>query len=134
MHTLLSDLSKIPSFVEEMLRLEAPIQGLFRMATADTELDGVSIPKGSHIWVAFGSGNYDAEVFECPEQLDMDRANARSHLAFGGRGPHVCIGATLARSEAQIALETLLQRLGHIALGGLDRGYRIRTQLCRTRY
>jgi cytochrome P450 len=105
----------IPAFLEESLRYDAPVQGLFRVATADTELGGVRIPAGAHVWVLYGSGNRDESVYAAPDDLDPDRPGLRSHLAFG-YGPHFCIGAPLARAVARIAFEVLLERSSVIAL------------------
>lgn len=110
-----ADPGELPRHLEEALRLESPVQGLFRVATADTELDGVAIPAGAHVWVVYASGNRDEEVFAQPETFDPSRERLRSHQAFG-HGPHSCIGAPLARSVARIAFEVLLERLDDIAL------------------
>jgi cytochrome P450 len=105
----------IPGFLEECLRLEAPIQGLFRVATRDTVVGEQSIPSGAVIWVVWGAANRDHVVFESPAALDPSRENLRSHMSFG-HGVHFCIGAPLARLEARIALETFLSRLQDIRL------------------
>lgn len=105
----------IPAFLEESLRYDAPVHGLFRVTTADTELGGVRIPAGSHVWVVYASGNHDESVYQDPERLDPDRPGIRSHLAFG-YGPHFCIGAPLARAVARIAFEVLLERVPDFAL------------------
>ncbi|MEM9607563.1 MAG: cytochrome P450 [Actinomycetota bacterium] len=109
------DAELIPGLVEEVLRLETPVQGLYRTATVDTEIAGVSIAEGSHVMCVYASGNRDDERFPDADRLDPERSNARQHLAFG-QGPHYCIGANLARSEARIAMERLLGRLGSIAV------------------
>jgi cytochrome P450 len=101
------DPALIPNLVEEALRLESPVQTLFRMATCDTELGGVAIPKGARIAVSFAAANRDPAVFPDPDRFDVARKNAKEHLAFS-RGEHFCIGAALARKEANIAFETLL--------------------------
>lgn len=105
----------IPAFLEESLRFDAPVQGLFRVATEDTELGGTRIPKGAHVWVVYDSGNRDERVYASPDELDPDRPGVRSHLAFG-YGPHFCIGAPLARAVARIALEVLLERTAEFRL------------------
>jgi cytochrome P450 len=105
----------LPRCLEEGLRLESPVQGLFRVATADTEIDGVAIPAGAHVWVVYASGNRDESVFDRPEDFDPERARLRSHQAFG-HGPHSCIGAPLARAVARIGFEVLLERLDDIRL------------------
>jgi cytochrome P450 len=105
----------LPRFLEEGLRLESPVQGLFRVATADTELGGVAIPQGAHVWVVYASGNRDEAVFDRPDEFDADRAKLRANQAFG-HGPHSCIGAPLARAVARIAFEVLLERLADVRL------------------
>jgi cytochrome P450 len=101
------DRSLIPNMIEEALRIESPVQTLFRMAKCDTEVGGVPIPKGARVAVSYAAANRDPAVFPDPDRFDVTRKNAREHLAFG-RGEHFCIGASLARKEAQIAFETLL--------------------------
>lgn len=105
----------LPRCLEEGLRLESPVQGLFRVTTADTELGGVQIPAGAHVWVVYASGNRDDEVFDRPDTYDPERTRLRSHQAFG-HGPHSCIGAPLARAVARIGFEVLLERLDDIRL------------------
>jgi cytochrome P450 len=100
------DPSLIPNMVDEGLRIEAPVQTLFRMAKCDTEVGGVAIPQGARIAVSYAAANRDPAVFPDPDRFDVTRKNAREHLAFG-RGEHFCPGASLARKEAQIAFETL---------------------------
>jgi cytochrome P450 len=110
-----ADSERIPAFLEEVLRLEPPVQGMFRVATAPFELDGVVIPVGALVWSLYGSGNRDAAVFACPDAVDLNRPNPRGHLSFG-HGPHVCIGATLARAVARIAMQELLAHCPRIEL------------------
>ena len=100
----------IPAFVEEVLRLSTPVQGLYRTARRDTELAGIPIPAGSHVVVWYAGGNRDPEVFPQPDDVDLDRDNIRRHIAFG-RGRHHCVGAPLGRAEGVIAFEVLLERL-----------------------
>lgn len=103
----------IKKFVEETLRLAAPLQTMFRRTTEDVEIRGVAIPAGSVIEVRYGSANRDPAVFECPAQLDLQRTNSHTHLAFGA-GPHICIGNQLARAELRIAFEEILRRMANI--------------------
>lgn len=105
----------IPNLVEEALRLESPVQGLFRVAKQDTELGGTAIPAGARLIVMYGSANRDDGEFADAERFDVRRQNAREHLAFG-QGIHFCLGAALARLEGIIAIETLLSRLKDIRL------------------
>jgi cytochrome P450 len=105
----------IQRVVEEGLRLASPNQGLFRTATADSELEGVKIPEGSTLWVMFGSANRDEDRFPDPDRFDPDRPNLRDHLAFGV-GAHFCIGAPLARAELCVSLEEMAQRIRSVRL------------------
>ncbi|MGW5381538.1 cytochrome P450 [Nocardia sp. NPDC003963] len=109
------DRDAIPSVIEEVLRLESPVRGLFRTTTSDVELGGVLIPSGSTIWVVFAAANHDESVFPRAGEFDPHRDNLTGHLAFG-RGTHFCIGAPLAREEVRIALELLAARLPGLAL------------------
>jgi len=110
-----ADPGRIPTLVEEGLRLEAPTQGMFRTTTKDTEIAGRPVPEGSMVFLIYASGNRDACEFADPEQIKLHEARGH-HLAFG-RGEHVCIGANLARREAAIAISTLLNRLPGLAAG-----------------
>jgi cytochrome P450 len=105
----------IPKFVEETLRLESPVIMMLRTPTEDTEIDGVSLPKGSIIMVNYAAGNRDERKFDCPETLDLERKGGRSHLAFGA-GVHYCLGSTLARTEMEIALSRVLERMHDIRI------------------
>ncbi|MFF5212057.1 cytochrome P450 [Streptosporangium sp. NPDC000396] len=105
----------LPSAIEEFLRYDGPVQrATLRFATEDMEIAGVHIPKRSVIHVVLGSAGHDPEVFDDPETLDITRTDNR-HVAFG-HGIHFCLGAPLARLEAQIAFGTLLRRLPDITL------------------
>lgn len=105
----------IPRLVEETLRRDAPHRGLMRVTTRDARLGGVDLPAGTALLLLFGSGNRDERVFPGPDALDPERDNVRDHLAFG-HGIHHCPGATLARTEVRIAIETLTQRLPELTL------------------
>ncbi|MEP1595207.1 MAG: cytochrome P450, partial [Halieaceae bacterium] len=106
---LQADPSLIPNAVEEILRLETPSCGLWRVVTRDTELAGVDIPKGSLLMVRFASANRDEKVFDKPETMNVCRHNAGDNLAFG-KGVHFCLGAQLARKELAVAFAALLKR------------------------
>lgn len=112
---LRDDLSLVHNFVEESLRLESPVQGLFRTATQDTVLGQYKIPKGAKIYVAYGAANRDDKKFPDAATLDVTRKNANRHLAFS-HGIHRCIGQMLARKELEVAITALLRRLDNIAL------------------
>jgi cytochrome P450 len=103
----------IPSFLEEVLRLESPFRGHMRSVPADTVLGGVSIRAGATVVLMWGAGNRDPAAFDAPDDLVLNRP--RQHLGFG-RGIHMCIGAPLARLEARVALTLLLARTAGIAL------------------
>lgn len=111
------------NFIEEALRLESPVQGLFRVARKDTELEGVKIPQGAIIQVRYGAGNRDAAQFECPDALDLDRSNAGSHLAFGS-GVHHCLGAPLARRELYWGFRAVIDRMDDIRFAAGKNNFR----------
>ena len=98
-HKLKSDPDKyMKTFVEEVVRLESPVQSLMRFVREDTELAGVAIPAGSIINVRYAAANRDERFFECPEKIDLERKKAGAHMGFGS-GTHHCLGAPLARRE-----------------------------------
>jgi cytochrome P450 len=101
------------TFVEEVLRLESPVQSLFRIVSKDIEIHGVKIPKGAMINTRYAAANRDERHFECPEKLDLDRKNAGSHMAFGS-GVHHCLGAPLARRELYWGFKAMVDRFDHI--------------------
>ncbi|PQP16558.1 cytochrome P450 [Rhodococcus opacus] len=105
----------LDTFIEEVVRLEAPVQGMFRQAAEDVELHGVTIPAGSVVNLRFGSANRDERHYEYPDELDFDRKNPRRHLAFG-TGLHVCLGNTLARREMYHTFKAMVERFESIRL------------------
>jgi len=111
---LRGDVSLIPSAVEEMLRFESPIQHTARMTTEDLELGGKQIHKRQAVIAVLGAANRDPERFTDPDQFDINRQDNR-HMAFGWAS-HFCFGAPLARLEAQIAFESLFQRMPNLRL------------------
>jgi cytochrome P450 len=115
MQKLLDEPGMIDNAVEEILRLESPSAGLWRVVTKDTELQGVAIPKGSLLQLRYAAANRDERVFDNSEQLDVCRKNAGDHIAFG-YGTHFCPGAFLGRKEMQVAFARLLHRLTNIQL------------------
>ncbi|MGH3258696.1 MAG: cytochrome P450, partial [Streptosporangiaceae bacterium] len=109
------DPSLVPAAIEESLRLEPAAAVVDRYATADTLLGGVRIPAGEQVTVSIAAANRDPAVFADPDRYEVRRANASRHLAFA-HGPHFCLGAHLARLEARIAIETLLDQLPALRL------------------
>jgi cytochrome P450 len=105
------DPRRIPALVEEALRYDGPIQYIFREANQDIELSGVTIPAGAMVLPLLGSANRDDAQFPDADRFDVSR-NTQGHLAFG-LGIHFCLGASLARLEARVALEELLPRFAH---------------------
>jgi len=112
---LRADRRGIRIFVEEAMRLESPTQGLYRTVTRDTEIRGVTLPKGSTVHLRFAAANRDASVFKDPDRLDLDRANAIRHMAFS-QAEHHCPGAGLSRLEQNIAFTALIDRLPRLRL------------------
>jgi len=106
---------RIPNFLEETLRLESPLRTQFRMTRVRTELAGVEIPAGASLMLVPGACNRDPRMFERPYDFDIDRANARQHIAFG-HGIHTCAGAPLARAEGRVTINRFLDRTEDISI------------------
>ncbi len=98
------------TFVEEVLRLESPVQMLGRVALNDVEMHGVTIPKGASIGTRYAAANRDERRFERPDEVDLERGNPMAHLTFGA-GVHYCLGAPLARRELYYGFRTLAERI-----------------------
>jgi len=115
------DPSLIPNLVEETIRMESPFRFMPRQTTRDTTIRGTRIPEGSTVLVMIGSANRDERRFEDAERFDLHR-DTSGHLGFGF-GIHFCLGASLARLEARVALETLVPLLHDRELcpGGAER-------------
>jgi len=111
---LREDRTLVPSTVEELLRYDSPVQRTARIPTTDVEIDGHKIAAGHMVVAAIGAANRDPAQFHDPDRLDIGRADNR-HLAFG-LGIHFCLGAPLARLEAQVAIGALVQRASHLEL------------------
>ncbi len=111
----------IPPFVEECLRLETPLQGEFRMSRVPAKIGEVEIPAGTTVMVHNGASNRDPRVFDDPAELKLDRPNGRHHLGFGF-GIHTCVGAPLARAEARISLQRILDRMDDIRISEAEHG------------
>ena len=115
MEKVINNHDLIPNFVEETIRYETPVQGLFRTAMVDSEIRGVKIPKGSTLLVRYAALNRDEETFSDPEIFDIERKDVGKHLAFGS-GAHHCIGASLARAEMHAAFKYFFERIKNIEL------------------
>jgi len=113
---LRSEPSLLPSAIEELLRFNGPVQATGRVAKEDIEIGGTTVKQGQIAFALLGSANHDASKFPEPERLDL-RRNPTDHMAFGD-GIHFCLGAPLARAEAQIAFEEILRRFPKIELAG----------------
>ena len=111
----LTDKKLIRNFVEETLRLEAPVQGLPRVVTKDTELGGQALKAGDVLMLRYGAANRDERQFEDPDSLNINRKNSGSQLAFGS-GVHHCVGAPLARQELNLGFPALLSRMKNFRL------------------
>lgn len=111
--TLRDDVSLVPAFIEETLRMESPVKTDFRLARKTTTLAGVDIPAGTVVMISPGAANRDPARFECPDEFRLDRKNVREQVAFA-RGVHSCPGAPLARVEGSISLERILARMTDI--------------------
>ena len=109
----------VDAAVEESLRFDSPVLGLFRTTTCPVEKHGTVIPAGAKVMLHFGAANRDPSVFDEPDSFSLDRdpAQLRKHLAFGS-GVHVCIGAALSRLEGRIALRQLVERLPGLTITG----------------
>jgi cytochrome P450 len=115
------DRSLIPNFIEETLRLESPLRTQFRMARVRTTLGGLDVPAGGTVMLAPGACNRDPRVFDRPHDFDLQRPNARQHIAFGF-GIHTCAGAPLARAEGRVTLNRFLDRTSDITIDESEHG------------
>lgn len=109
------DAKVIGNMVEEALRTETPTAGMWRVVTRDTELGGNHIAKGSMLHLRYAAANRDPAKFPNPDAFDIERANARTHVAFG-KGVHMCVGNMLSRKEVAVAFDELLSRLTGFAV------------------
>lgn len=102
-------------FVEEVLRLEPPVHGLFRTAMKDVEIGGTLVPEGAQLCILYASANDDPGQFPDPRRLDYTRPNLGTHVTFGS-GIHRCVGLALARMEIKVAAQEIIRRLDKITL------------------
>ena len=103
----------LDTFVEEVLRLESPVQSLMRKARVDVQLHGVTIPAGAIVNVRYGAANRDEREFDRAAEIDLERRKPRRHLAFG-TGAHHCLGAPLARRELYFGFKALVERIDRL--------------------
>jgi cytochrome P450 len=122
MEKLRDDPALVPGAVEEMLRYDNPVQFVYRLAREDMEIGGRHVRQGQVVHLVLGAANRDPATFPDPDRLDVSRVPGK-HLAFG-QGIHYCLGAPLARLEAEIAFTTMLRRLPRLRLGSESVTYR----------
>lgn len=117
-----------PNAVEEILRLDSPVQLTGRIALKDVDIAGMPIERGGLVVVYLAAANRDPKVFEDPNRFDIERSNAGRHLAFSG-GRHFCLGAALARAEGEVGLRTFFDRFPDVRAAGT--GSRRQTRVLR---
>ena len=113
---LRGDRALVEPFIEETLRIDSPVQVLFRYSKEDVTIDGIDIPAGVPVNVAYGAANRDPKAYDRPDEFDLAREDDTHHVAFG-MGIHYCLGSPLARLESKVALERLLDRYATIERG-----------------
>ena len=106
-----------PNAVEEILRLDSPVQLSARMASRDTDIAGTLVRRGERVILYLAGANRDPKVFDDPHRFDIERENAGKHLSFSG-GRHFCLGAALARAEGEVGLRTFFERYPDARLAG----------------
>ena len=121
---LINDMTLIDTCIEEVLRVASPNQFGNRETVMDTQIDKVSIPKGTNLHLCIGAANRDPAMFDSPQLFDIERKPNR-HLAFAA-GPHVCIGLALARLEGRVAIAKFLERYPDYAVLSRTYGARVR--------
>jgi len=107
----------IPNMVHEGVRMVSPVMYMRRTATSDTEISGQKIAAGEKVIMYYGAANRDPAVFENPDIFDVERANAKDHIAFG-TGPHVCLGQRVANMQIESAYRQILTRFPNITWTG----------------
>ena len=117
MAQLVADPALLPSAVDEMLRYASPVMYMRRTARTDTEVRGQTIKAGDKVALWYIAANHDPAVFDDPHRFDVTR-DSSDHQAFGGGGPHFCLGTHLAKLEIQVLFEELLGRIPKMELAG----------------
>ena len=107
----------LPTAVDEMLRWVTPVQYFRRTAIQPGEIRGVEIAEGDAVTMWYPAANRDEEVFPEPQRFDVGRS-PNAHIAFGGRGPHYCLGASLAKMEIEVMFREILTRLPDVRPAG----------------
>lgn len=113
--------NRLPNFIEECLRLETPLQSTFRLARKASKIGELEIPAGTTVMLLPAAANRDPRRYENSDDFRLDRPNWRQHLAFGS-GVHACAGAPLARAEARVTADRLLNRLSDIRVSEAEHG------------
>ena len=108
-------------FIEEVLRYDAPVKAIYRLARRNTEIAGTQIPAGSIVTACLMAASNDPAHFESPAEFNIDRANVRDNMAFS-KGAHACLGAPLGRLESRVAIERLLARTSRLQLSEAHHG------------
>ena len=117
-----ADLSLIPAFIDEAMRLESPNRGFWRRATRDTKLGEVAIPAASWLLVRLTAGNHDPSVYDDPYVFNPDRQGAKPHLEFG-TGAHLCVGRPLARMIITEVFSQLVSRADNFRFADGDNNF-----------
>ncbi|MCV7043049.1 cytochrome P450 [Mycolicibacterium moriokaense] len=117
---LRDDKNLLGAFIEESLRYEPPFRAHYRHVVADTVLGGVQLSAGDRLLLLWGAANRDPTQFEAPDEFRLDRSKAKGHITFG-KGIHFCVGAALARMEARVVLDMLLDRTAWIDVAEIGR-------------
>ena len=118
---LRADRERIPNFIEETLRYESPLRAQFRMARVPVTVGGVDIAPGETVMLLPGAANRDPRTFPEPATFDINRTNAKNHIAFG-HGIHHCAGAHLARAEGRVTVNRLFDRMSDISISEAAHG------------
>ena len=105
----------IDKFVDEVVRLESPFKGHYRVVLNETRLGGITLPKEARVYLLWAAANRDPSVFQAPEELDLERQDSSANLGFG-HGIHFCVGARLAQMESRVILEELLKKVASFSL------------------
>jgi cytochrome P450 len=126
-----ADRSLIPQVIEESVRFETPLLNITRLATKDTDIEGVPVPAGSTVMLMLAAANREETRYAEPDRFDFRRLEPKPHISFG-HGPHICLGMHLARMEMRTALNVLFDRLPALRLDPDGKDPHIRGQVFRS--